>query len=493
MRENVRRRIAIVLALALAAALPPLVALAQPPIPHTIEGREACLACHETGVAGAPQVPSDHAGRTNDICQACHMPGQAPAGVASPTPAPTATPPEAPTPIRFPRAPGQNTCLECHRGLGGRHEEITVAWQESIHAQRGVNCADCHGGDPGAADPSESMSPAAGFIGAPPRDEIPALCASCHADVDAMRQYDLPTDQYAKYLESIHGRRLAEGDPNVATCFDCHEGHGTKETNDPSARVYPLNVPSLCASCHTDEDLMRPYGIPTNQYDLYQQSVHGIALLEEQDLRAPTCATCHGTHGAAPPGFAEVINVCGSCHGATQDYYLQSQHAAGAAGSPKCVTCHGRYDVFEPSEDLFRGTEPRHCGECHTPDSSAGQVVQALYDRITQAAAAHQEAQGALERAARIGMITAPEVARLEEARTHLITARAAQHTTQIEVVEDQTAEVLTISEEVRAAAEGAIAESVVRRRAMVVAVTAIAGVVGALYLVKRELDRRLE
>ena len=45
---------------------------AAPPIPHEIDDRENCLACHQTGAAGAPVVPADHAGRTNDICQSCH-------------------------------------------------------------------------------------------------------------------------------------------------------------------------------------------------------------------------------------------------------------------------------------------------------------------------------------------------------------------------------------------------------------------------------------
>ncbi len=482
------RRIAVVMALVMAAALPPLVALAQPPIPHSLEGREECLACHETGVAGAPQVPSSHTGRPNEVCQACHQPL-----VAQPSPVPTSTPPLVPTPIQFPQAPGENFCLECHRGLGGMHEAITLAWETSIHAQRGVGCADCHGGDPGAADIGESMSLEAGFIGTPAKDEIPALCASCHANVDAMRQYDLPTDQYAKYLESIHGLRLAGGDPNVATCYDCHDGHGTLETNDPSADVYPSNVPGLCASCHADQDLMRPYGVPTNQYELYMHSVHGVALLQEQDLRAPSCATCHGTHGAAPPGFAEVANVCGSCHGATQDYYLRSQHAGGSAGAPKCVTCHGRYDVLEPTRDMFLGTEVRNCGQCHDSGSEAGQVVQALYDRLTSAAASFESAEDAIGRAARIGMITAPQRARLQEARTHLITAEAAQHATQLALVEEQTDQAISISEEVQQTAEGAIRDSVVRRQAMVVAVAAIGLVVAALYVVKRQLDRQLE
>ncbi|MEW5960708.1 MAG: ammonia-forming cytochrome c nitrite reductase subunit c552, partial [Chloroflexota bacterium] len=175
-----------------------------PAIPHTLIGRENCLACHEEGIGDAPQIPADHAGRPNDICQACHEPAQLP---AAPTPTPPTEP--IPTPIAYPRAQGVDTCVDCHLTLEDEKQvEISTRWQRSIHAERNVSCADCHGGDPSATPIDEAMSPAAGYIGAPKKADIPALCASCHADVTQMRQYDLPTDQYAKYKESIHGLRL---------------------------------------------------------------------------------------------------------------------------------------------------------------------------------------------------------------------------------------------------------------------------------------------
>lgn len=49
----------------------PAVALA---IPHPLDGRDACLTCHETGVGDAKVMPVDHAGRTDNLCQTCHHP-----------------------------------------------------------------------------------------------------------------------------------------------------------------------------------------------------------------------------------------------------------------------------------------------------------------------------------------------------------------------------------------------------------------------------------
>jgi hypothetical protein len=307
-----------------------------------------------------------------------------------------------------------------------------------------------------------------------------------------MRQYDLPTDQFAKYKESIHGIRLAEGDLNVATCVDCHGDHQVLKANDPASTVYPAKVPELCAGCHADQDLMAPYEIPTNQFDLYRQSVHGHALLDNQDFRAPNCATCHGTHGAAPPGFTEGANVCGSCHSATQDHYLQSPHANVGEAGPKCVTCHGRYDVGKPSEAMYLGSEPRHCGSCHAADSEPGQVAQALYDNITAAAQAYDEAEVSIAAAQQVGMLVSPLEGRLREANTDLITARAAQHSLDLDTVSELVNNTQTIAEEVETNAEAAVAESVFRRQAMVIAVAVISLTIVALYLLKRELDQRL-
>jgi hypothetical protein len=83
--------------------------------------------------------------------------------------------------------------------------------------------------------------------------------------------------------------------------------------------------------------------------------------------------------------------------------------------------------------------------------------------------------------------------ARLQEANTNLITARAAQHTLDVATVREQADDALAIADEVTDSAEAAVAESVFRRQAMIVAVAAIGLTIVALYLLKRELDRRLE
>lgn len=455
-----------------------------PNIPHTLQGRDDCLSCHRAGSNGAPKVPSDHSGRTSSVCRTCHqVPGEGANNAPLIVPTPISHPPT---------AANQNSCVTCHSGLGGNSAAVVTDWQSSIHSQRGVSCVDCHGGDATKATKEEAMSAAAGYIGIPKTIDIPGLCASCHAKVDTMRQYDLPTDQYAQYQQSVHGKKLALGDWNVATCFTCHDGHGTKAVNDPAAKVYPLNVPTLCASCHSDEKLMAQYGIPTNQYELYQASVHGVALLQEQDLRAPTCATCHGTHGAAPPGFTEVANVCGSCHSATQDYYLKSAHASNAPGTPKCVTCHGRYDVHQPSEAMFTGSGTRDCNNCHKSGSPQAATVQEINKDLTLAAADVDAADAAVKTAAGNALITAPEEVKLAEARTSLISARAAQHTLDVKTVKDNTDKASAKAKEVIADADKSAADSLFRREFMGFGLAVMAMAIGSLYVIRRELYKQL-
>jgi len=454
-----------------------------PKIPHPLQNRDNCLACHQTGVGGAPKVPANHAGRTVETCKVCHQS------------ATTSEPPVVvPTPIPHTSAASasQDSCVTCHNTQSGATGQVAKDWAASIHAERGVSCVNCHGGDATKSDKAAAHAASAGFVGVPKMVDIPALCASCHSNVDAMRQYDLPTDQYAKYQTSVHGQKLAQGDTKVATCATCHESHGTKKTDNPTAKVYTLNVPALCASCHSNTEYMKPYGIPTNQYELYVKSVHGQALLNKQDTRAPSCATCHGTHGAAPPGFSEVANVCGSCHSATQQYYLQSVHASNKDGTPKCVTCHGRYDVMPVTDDLFVGTGTRACASCHPANSPQADAVKSLYNQISGAAKSVDDAESAIKRASLASLIVAPEEAKLAEAKTSLITARAAQHTLNAATVKEKTDNAVKIAKGIVSDSEKAARDEVFRRQVMGIGLAIMALAILSLYVIRRELYKQL-
>ncbi len=434
---------------------------------------------------------------------------------------PSELPSSEPSPGASAKAADTNTCYTCHSAIAAPQRAIADKWQASVHGQNGIGCADCHGGDPTSDEIGVAMDPANGFTGKPARSQSVTLCGTCHSNVERMRQYQIPTDQLVKYQSSVHGQRLLTAqDVRVAICIDCHGSHDVKKASDPTADVYPLNVPKLCASCHSDPKLMEPYGIPTNQYALYQASVHGKALLENQDVRAPTCASCHGSHDAKPPNSTEVVQVCGKCHTATQALYEESKHSRLAVG-PKCWTCHGTHDVAQPDEsrffhltdtafecttchnpsdrtlvlnpDRFAKDTDRRCDTCHHSGSQIYAQAQGIHDTLDRANQAYLSAQARIKEAAAAGMIVADADVQLTEARTSLIRARAAVHTTKLTSVAELADAAGTKAADAQAFADARLQESIFRRQAMIVVLVIILINVVLLYLLKRRIERGRE
>ena len=448
-------------------------------------------------------------------------PSAAPSAPGSVTPSVTpSTPSVVPSGLPSPGAslavPAQGTCVTCHAAIDNAQHDITQKWSESVHGQNGIGCADCHGGDPTSDEVTVAMSKEAGFIGTPSRAAAVGVCGTCHSDVERMRQYQIPTDQLSKYQASVHGQRLLnKQDTRVAICTDCHGVHDVKKASDATAAVYPLNVPKLCASCHADAKLMEPYGIPTNQYAIYEKSVHGQALLVEQDMRAPTCASCHGSHDAKPPQSSEVVGVCGKCHTATQALYEQSKHARLEVG-PKCWTCHGTHDVAKPDEtrffhptapeidcttchnpgdrtlilnaDRFTRDDDRRCDTCHHTDSIIYAQAQGIHNALDAANTAYMTAEDRTAEAARAGMIVSDADVTLSQAKTSLIQGRAAVHTTKLSAVATLTDEAAAKAAEAQKFADAKLQESTSRRQAMVVVLAIILVNVLALYMLRRSI-----
>ena len=196
--------------------------------------------------------------------------------------------------------------------------------------------------------------------------KFPQLCGSCHSDPAYIRQFNpsLRTDQLSQYRTSVHGKRLALGDTKVAVCTDCHSVHDLRAPTDSQSTVNPVNVANTCARCHADASYMAEYKIPTNQFAEYGKSVHHEALVVRGDLSAPTCTTCHGNHGATPPGFASVANVCSTCHVFQAQLFDSSPHkeAFSSAGLPGCVTCHSNHGITPSDGRAYRN---RRQGRLH--------------------------------------------------------------------------------------------------------------------------------
>jgi predicted CXXCH cytochrome family protein len=195
-------------------------------------------------------------------------------------------------------------CARCHSDATYMHNhnpslpvDQLAKYKTSVHGQRlyekkdkkAANCISCHTvheiGD--GRLPHSSTYPL----------NLPATCGRCHADVEYMAEYKIPTDQLEKFSRSVHGQALlAKGDLGAPACNDCHGNHGAA----------PPGVNSLAAVCGVCHAL---------EAELFAASPHAEAY-RENDF--PMCETCHSNHYIIKP-FDNMIgpsetSICTECH-----------------------------------------------------------------------------------------------------------------------------------------------------------------------------------
>jgi formate dehydrogenase gamma subunit len=206
-----------------------------------------------------------------------------------------------------------------------------------------------------------------------------ATCLMCHSSISMFQGREdaerLVVDE-AALAGSVHGQL-------GLTCVNCHQDlvdSGFPHTSDVAAPD--------CSNCHS--------GVERT----YEESVHGYAL-SRGNPRAPTCASCHGTHNILssrdPRSQTHKVRLprtCANCHGTAglltdqivklpQSFvsYAQSVHGKGAergiATAASCADCHGVHDLkgsVDPSSRINPLNVAATCGQCH-PD------IQLEYDR----------------------------------------------------------------------------------------------------------------
>jgi hydroxylamine dehydrogenase len=223
---------------------------------------------------------------------------------------------------QFVRASGK--CAECHIR---QQYSVVHEYEMSVHAQKGINCLDCHQRAPGQQTKDHH-----GFVVS--TKLTAGNCRSCHEPI------------YQEYLRSRHAapswaavygqeglrpeqvefservqpggtRRPAHpltklegpssttsgcaqchsvGKPNddgtIGTCTACHTRH--------TSSVAIARLPTTCGQCHLGPD--------HSQLEIYEESKHGVMFhaqekllkldappktLSTRDMFVPTCATCH--------------------------------------------------------------------------------------------------------------------------------------------------------------------------------------------------------
>ena len=333
------------------------------------------------------------------------------------------------------QAPQQDpdrSCITCH----GAEAKQALS---SVHAASGIGCITCHGGNPGEVDVArahgERLRPLSSA------SDAVESCGSCHSDVNQMRHLGLRTDQLSLYWTSQHGARLAlENDAEVATCTSCHGSHEVLAADDPLSPVHPRRQPETCGKCHSDAQKMVGHGLASDQAAAFRESVHGRALLDQAHPAAPSCTSCHGSHGALPPRVSEVESTCGQCHATVQRFYERSPHAgtAGAQAPVACTACHGDHGTLEPSTDMFLQPVEGGCIACHSEPADPGLAVARTLDSdLRKLESTIGDADGAIAAAAERGLFLGIERGYLEEARGLLVRARTMTHAVDPDALDD--------------------------------------------------------
>jgi hypothetical protein len=95
----------------------------------------------------------------------------------------------------------------------------------------------------------------------------------------------------------------------------------------PTAQEWLNRTPEMCARCHSDEQIMKKYGLSTNVQRTYLADFHGMTAslrATSSDAGAPIvarCTDCHGVHDIlkvddpkSPVLKANLVKTCRQCH-----------------------------------------------------------------------------------------------------------------------------------------------------------------------------------
>ena len=262
-------------------------------------------------------------------------------------------------------------CLTCHGNPNlsmtlpsGEKLSLYVSQDQldkSIHSNKGIECEACHNNINTYPHPKIEYGSARELS-----LNYYLTCEKCHSMI------------YEKTQDSMHAQAAKEGNLDAPVCTDCHGHHDTQAPDEPRSLIS-----ETCSKCHTDI------------VDTYKQSIHGAALLEENNPDVPVCTDCHGVHNIQDPRTdqfrVQSPELCAGCHankelmdkyGLSSDVYSiykRSWHGVDISvykarwgtvwhDSAVCTDCHGIHDMRETNDPKSR-VNPDNlletCQQCH--------------------------------------------------------------------------------------------------------------------------------
>jgi cytochrome b subunit of formate dehydrogenase len=209
---------------------------------------------------------------------------------------------------------GNNACTSCHTGIdnisrhsagekksnpvrcASCHKETAAAFIKDVHAtSQNMTCVDCH---QKIHMVTKSDKPA--------KIAVQEKCVRCHNPED--------------FALMGHGKAVAAGNADSATCTDCHRLHGITGMSGATPKEAALlseAYTARCKSCHADSGVTKRNNLSTAISDTYDQTYHGKVLQVGNIERAAGCADCHTGHNTLkssdPHSALHPDNLYGSC------------------------------------------------------------------------------------------------------------------------------------------------------------------------------------
>ncbi|MDM8529224.1 hypothetical protein QUF58_13595 [Anaerolineales bacterium HSG24] len=168
--------------------------------------------------------------------------------------------------------------------------------------------------------------------------------------------------------ESVHGENLTEKHGYMPMmCTNCHRDQEQytfphSASSASNAREFTVKKSEICQDCHK------------SIHEKQKDSIHTIALAQD-NLDTATCVDCHGNHNIQVPNEPRehISQMCSKCHDDINDEYASSVHGAALLGEdnpdvPVCIDCHGVHNISDPTTAKFRIDSPLLCAECHADE-----------------------------------------------------------------------------------------------------------------------------
>lgn len=259
-------------------------------------------------------------------------------------------------------AQADEDCMMCHEDKELKTDSQKslyvdyTKYSSSIHGEAGLSCIDCHADLRGIED-------------YPHEKKLKKVdCSKCHPD------------SQKEFEQSVHSQTTSM----VVSCKDCHGEHYVKTKDDYDSKVFPLNLPQTCESCHLEK-------VQTERgrefIKRYEKSIHYEGLEKLGLATSSNCSNCHGAHDVRRVHDSDsrvsrknIIRTCGHCHVGIERDYMEGVHGKdyvkGVKDVPVCTDCHNEHDILSPrdlSSSVYATKVAEVCSRCHDDEALSRQ------------------------------------------------------------------------------------------------------------------------